>query len=56
MRSGSHIDFYGKQKRIVLSNCGMIDPENIDDYLALDGYRALQKGAERDDAGTGDRE
>ncbi len=33
--------YAGKQKRIVLENCGEIDPLNIDDYLARDGYRAL---------------
>jgi NADH-quinone oxidoreductase subunit F len=33
-----------KQKRIVLENCGTIDPLNIDDYLARDGYRALAMG------------
>ena len=33
--------YLGKQKRIVLENCGEIDPLNIDDYLARDGYRAL---------------
>jgi NADH-quinone oxidoreductase subunit F len=33
---------WGKQKRIVLANCGSIDPENIDDYLARDGYKALE--------------
>jgi NADH-quinone oxidoreductase subunit F len=32
-----------KQKRIVLRNCGTIDPENIDDYIAADGYEALKK-------------
>jgi NADH-quinone oxidoreductase subunit F len=35
------IDFYGKQNRVLLRNCGVIDPENIDHYLARDGYRAL---------------
>ena len=35
--------FYAKQKRIVLHNCGIIDPENIDHYLAKEGYQALQK-------------
>jgi NADH:ubiquinone oxidoreductase subunit F (NADH-binding)/(2Fe-2S) ferredoxin len=34
--------FHEKQLRIVLSNCGLIDPESIDDYLALDGYQAVQ--------------
>jgi NADH-quinone oxidoreductase subunit F len=32
-----------KQKRIVLRNCGVIDPESIDDYLAADGYKAIDK-------------
>jgi NADH:ubiquinone oxidoreductase subunit F (NADH-binding) len=32
-----------KQMRIVLKNCGVIDPENIDDYIAQDGYEALRK-------------
>jgi NADH:ubiquinone oxidoreductase subunit F (NADH-binding)/(2Fe-2S) ferredoxin len=36
------IAFHEKQLRIVLSNCGLIDPESIDDYLALDGYKALE--------------
>lgn len=35
--------FFGKQMRIVLRNCGIIDPENIDDYLSLRGYEALGK-------------
>lgn len=35
--------FFEHQQRIVLENCGHIDPENIDDYLARDGYRALTK-------------
>jgi len=35
--------YSAKQKRIVLENCGEIDPLNIDDYLARDGYRALAK-------------
>ena len=37
------IPFYKKQKRIVLKNCGSIDPENIDEYIAADGYKALEK-------------
>jgi len=36
-------DFLGKQKRIVLRNCGVIDPESIDDYIAAGGYKALEK-------------
>ena len=37
------IGFYQKQYRIVLRNCGFIDPENIDEYIARDGYQALAK-------------
>jgi len=37
------INFFGKQMRIVLRNCGIIDPENIDDYLSVRGYEALAK-------------
>lgn len=37
------LPFYKKQKRIVLHNCGIIDPENINDYIARDGYQALAK-------------
>ena len=35
--------FYSKQVRVALKNCGLIDPENIDEYIAFDGYRALGK-------------
>jgi len=38
-----HMDFYKKQIRIALRNCGMIDPENLDEYIARDGYEALGK-------------
>ena len=37
------ITFYKQQHRVALRNCGVIDPENIDEYLAMDGYRALEK-------------
>ena len=37
------IPFYARQKRIALQNCGIIDPENIEEYIALDGYQALAK-------------
>jgi len=37
------IPFYSKQHRIVLSNCGYIDPEKIEEYIARDGYMALGK-------------
>ena len=39
----SDLNFYKKQNRLVLRKCGIIDPENIDDYIALDGYQALKK-------------
>lgn len=35
--------FYKKQTRVALKNCGYIDPENIDEYIAFDGYQALIK-------------
>ena len=38
-----HMDFYKKQVRIALRNCGVINPENIDEYIARDGYAALAK-------------
>nr|WP_262911973.1 NADH-quinone oxidoreductase subunit NuoF [Bacteroides pyogenes] len=36
-----HMDFYRKQMRVALRNCGFIDPENIEEYIARDGYFAL---------------
>ena len=36
-------EFVGKQKRVVLKNCGVIDPEDIEAYIAVDGYKAIQK-------------
>ena len=42
-RSLEDVTFYKKQKRVALKNCGMIDPENIDEYIAFDGYKALEK-------------
>jgi NADH-quinone oxidoreductase subunit F len=41
-KSKEKIAFHRKQLRIVLSNCGLINPESIDDYLAMDGYQALE--------------
>jgi NADP-reducing hydrogenase subunit HndC len=38
-----HMGFYKKQIRIALRNCGLIDPENVDEYLAADGYEAMGK-------------
>lgn len=37
------LTFYKKQKRIALKNCGVINPEEIDEYIAFDGYRALAR-------------
>lgn len=37
------VDFFGKQMRIALRNCGIIDPEKIDNYLSVRGYEALAK-------------
>jgi NADP-reducing hydrogenase subunit HndC len=42
-RSLTEIDFYKKQKRIALRNCGLINPEVIEEYIANDGYQALGK-------------
>ncbi len=43
VKSLNETNFYKKQMRIALRNCGVINPENIDEYIALDGYRALGK-------------
>ncbi|MDF2987299.1 MAG: Respiratory-chain dehydrogenase domain 51 kDa subunit [Eubacterium sp.] len=37
------VDFFKRQERIALRNCGRINPENIDEYIAFDGYKALEK-------------
>ncbi|WP_308221605.1 NADH-ubiquinone oxidoreductase-F iron-sulfur binding region domain-containing protein [Fuchsiella alkaliacetigena] len=37
------LDFYKSQRRLALANCGFIDPESIEDYIASDGYQALSK-------------
>ncbi len=42
-KSSDEIAFYQKQQRIVLRNCGVINPEFIDEYIARDGYAALEK-------------
>lgn len=43
VRDSKKMDFYKKQIRIALRNCGFIDPENIEEYIARDGYQALAK-------------
>ena len=40
---GEEADLMGGQERIVLMNCGVINPEKIEDYIAADGYKALEK-------------
>ena len=43
VKSLNETTFDGKQRRIALRNCGVINPENIDEYIAVDGYQALGK-------------
>lgn len=43
LKSKQEKDFFSKQQRIALKNCGRIDPEHIEEYIALDGYAALAK-------------
>ena len=43
IKSLNETDFYKKQHRVALRNCGVINPENIDEYIAVDGYTALGK-------------
>ncbi|MGM9935996.1 MAG: NAD(P)H-dependent oxidoreductase subunit E, partial [Candidatus Ornithomonoglobus sp.] len=43
VKSLQETDFYKKQLRVALKNCGVIDPEDIEEYIATDGYQALAK-------------
>jgi len=43
IQSLNETQFYKKQHRVALKNCGVIDPENINEYIAYDGYQALGK-------------
>ncbi|MDD3692666.1 MAG: NADH-quinone oxidoreductase subunit NuoF [Oscillospiraceae bacterium] len=43
IKSLNETDFYKKQVRVALRNCGVIDPESIEEYIAYDGYMALAK-------------
>ena len=43
IHDGKDMQFYRKQVRIALKNCGVINPEDINDYIAHDGYKALEK-------------
>ena len=49
------VPFFQRQKKIVLENSGVIDPERIEDYIAADGYRGADQSADRDDAAGSDR-
>jgi len=43
VKSLTDTEFYRRQTRVALRNCGVINPENIDEYIAFDGYQALIK-------------
>ena len=43
IKSLNDVDFYKKQKRVALRNCGVINPENIEEYIGVNGYNALGK-------------
>ncbi len=43
IKSLNEVDFYKKQHRIALRNCGVINPEDIEEYIGIDGYQALGK-------------
>ena len=43
VNSLDELNFYKKQKRIALKNCGVINPEDIDEYIAFNGYEALER-------------
>ncbi|MCI9625754.1 MAG: NADH-quinone oxidoreductase subunit NuoF [Clostridia bacterium] len=43
IKSLNEVNFYKKQMRVALRNCGVINPENIEEYIGVDGYQALGK-------------
>lgn len=43
IKKWNELNFYKKQERIALKNCGKINPEKIEEYIALDGYKAIYK-------------
>lgn len=43
LRCRTDVPFFQRQKKIVLENCGLIDPERIEEYIAVDGYSAMMK-------------
>ena len=51
VKSLGDTDFYKKQHRIALRNCGVINPEVIEEYIGTGGYQALGKAFNRDDSG-----
>ena len=55
IKSLNEVDFYKKQYRIALRNCGVINPENIDEYIAMRRLSGAGQGADRDDASGGYR-
>jgi NADH-quinone oxidoreductase subunit F len=48
--TAADMDFFKRQKKILLRNCGVIDPQQIEDYIARDGYQALGKAVTQNDA------
>ena len=53
IKSLNETAFYKKQRRVALRNCGVINPENIDEYIAQDGYAGAGQGSDRDDSRAG---
>lgn len=53
VKSIESTDFYKKQKRVALRNCGVINPEDIDEYIAYDGLSGACKVPDRIHAGAG---
>ena len=53
VNSLDELNFYKKQKRIALKNCGVVNPEEIDEYIAFDGYKALKDSGLRGRGGAG---
>lgn len=43
VHDSENMNFYQKQERRILNNCGLVDPENIEDYIAQDGFKAIKK-------------
>ena len=56
IKSLNDTDFYKKQHRVALRNCGVINPENIDEYIAHGRLPGAGQGADRDDPRAGHRQ